>query len=261
MQIGIIIVFIFIHESLKSGELSGITNDIIWTGNFWAVTMLSSAITCLLFLIVRRFDFLFSDTIINSIMQNKFESNFTQKLYKKKLEEIRKFRRSVAKFKKILKMKNEEFDNLSDKRFKDIVDAYKRNHPVDKKSNLNVKKETNEKNYLNNTKQEQQELPILKKAKSQCSDDLTIKEKRSHFNQIIINDGNDAKKNKNKQYSNKNRIHFENELGTENHNDDKDNKDNDYKRKKDPVTKFQTFNKNNIHLFDFNSHPSKFYQN
>lgn len=249
-----LILFIFVHESLNSGEISGITHDILWTFNFWAVTILTCAITCILFLIVRRFDFLFSDTIINSIMQNKFESNFTHKLYKKKLEEIRKFHRSVAKFKKIFKMKNEEFDNLSDKRFKDIVDAYKRNHPVDKKttSSKNLNKELPE-NYI-----EEHQLPILKRAKSQCSDDLNMKEKRTNIYDKITND-RDADKHK-KKGSNKRKIQFENEMVNDNNNYHiNEYNENAYERNKDAVNKYQTFNKNKIQLFDFNSHPSKFF--
>lgn len=153
-------------------------------------------------------------------------------------------------------MKNEDFDNLSDKRFKDIVDAYKRNHLVDKKnSNLNLNKEANENNNNNNNCNKQElQLPILKRAKSRCADDLNLQEKRTnlHLNENIAND-----KQKNQQQSSKRRIHFENEDVNQNINDY--NNDNDYERNKDAVRKYQTFNKNNIHLFDFNSHPSKFF--
>jgi hypothetical protein len=73
-------------------------------------------------------------------MKNNFEEDFTHKLYKKKIEEIRKLHRSIAKFKKLYKIKNDDLDNLSDKRFKDIVDAYKRTHQIGKKNDLNSNK-------------------------------------------------------------------------------------------------------------------------
>lgn len=98
------------------------------SANFWLVTIITCAISFILFFIVRRYDFLFSDTIINSIMQNRFESNYSNKLYKKKLEEIRKFQRSVAKFKRLYKVKNEDCDNYSDKRLKDIVEGFRTKH-------------------------------------------------------------------------------------------------------------------------------------
>lgn len=69
-------------------------------------------------------------------MQNNMEADFTQKLYKKKLEEYRKLSRSIGKFKKLYKIKNQDLDNLSDKRFKDIVDAYKRTHNIEKKGSV-----------------------------------------------------------------------------------------------------------------------------
>lgn len=192
-------------------------------------------------------------------MQNKFESNFTQKLYKKKLEEIRKFHRSIAKFKKIFKMKNQDLDNLSDKRFKDIVDAYKRNHPVDKKSTAKENDNDNDNNI---------QLPILKRAKSQCSDDLNLKEKTTNIYNKITNNGI----SQSKKETEKRKIQFENDVFKEKENnfhDDNDNKNNNANDSDDlvdnekdnniAVKKYQTFNKNNIHLFDFNSHPSKFF--
>jgi len=194
-------------------------------------------------------------------MQNKFESNFTHKLYKKKLEEIRKFRRSIAKFKKIFKMKNEEFDNLSDKRFKDIVDAYKRNHKVEKKTNAN---------NMENIKQSAK----IQKVKSKCYDDLDIKGKTINFYDKITNNNEnlniEKKKNGNNNNINKKKIQLVNETEIMNNNDNYRNKnykhdedmfDNEdiYDRRQESVKRYQSLNKNNIHLFDFNSHPSKFF--
>ncbi len=112
------------------------TIDIIQHFNFWAITIVTSSFSCLLFFIFRRLEFLFSDTIINNMMKNNFEADFSQKLYKKKIEEIRKLHRSIGKFKKLYKLKNEDLDNISDKRFKDIVDAYKRTHQFDRRNNI-----------------------------------------------------------------------------------------------------------------------------
>lgn len=210
-------------------------------------------------------------------MQNKFESNFTHKLYKKKLEEIRKFHRSIAKFKKIFKMKNEEFDNLSDKRFKDIVDAYKRNHPMpaDKKSTANAAE----------IKQQENWVPKVKRAKSQCFDDLDLKEKRLNIYDNITDNNNKHRNllrrnknvNNNKDFNRK-KIHFafdnyEAELNNKNDNYDNKNKETENEnnnkdiyedegaddKRQESIRRYQSLNKNNIHLFDFNSHPSKFF--
>lgn len=176
-------------------------------------------------------------------MQNRFESNFTLKLYKKKLEEIRKFHRSIAKFKKIFKMKNEEFDNLSDKRFKDIVDAYKRNHPIEKK-NIEI-----------NNKNKQEQLPIFKRAKSQCFDDFDIDDNRINIYEKISKDENNQNIN-NKKEIHKKKIHFENNVVSESN---KNQLETNFDKKQESVRKYESLNKNNIHLFDFNSHPSKFF--
>ena len=68
---------------------------------------------------------------------------------------------------------NEEFDNLSDKRFKDIVYAYKRNHLTDTKSTLKQ------------TENKQIHLPMQKRAKSQYSDEFILKEKLTIIYQKI----------------------------------------------------------------------------
>lgn len=173
-------------------------------------------------------------------MQNKFESNFTQKLYKKKLEEIRKFHRSIAKFKKIYKMKNEDFDNLSDKRFKDIVEAYKRNHISDKKHNTNIKH------------QKEENLQEIKRSRSQVFMDLTLKDK--NINLFEANHrNNEDKQNKNKK------IQFKTDKYIENNTKIIDIQESNYSRKHNYERKNESINKNSIHLLDFTSHPSKFF--
>jgi hypothetical protein len=173
-------------------------------------------------------------------MQNRFESNFTLKLYKKKLEEIRMFKRSIAKFNKIFKMKNDEFDNLSDKRFKDIVDAYKRNHPIEKKpinNNYTIKNE---------------KIHSLKKSRSYLGlDNLNTDVNRNNLYKRIYKDEiDDNEKNTNQHY--KNKINFQ---------------DDDIHQEKKGYIKYsgqenfkknEIKNKSSIHLIDFNSQPSKF---
>ena len=149
------------------GEVSGITIDIISSWNFWLVTILSSSISCVLFFMIRRYDFLFSDTIINDIMQNRFESNFWNKINKKKLEEIRKFQRSVSKFKRLYKMKNEEFENYADKRLKEKVEAFK-----------NIKK-SSQNNFITNKNKKRM------RTKSVCNDNVTNDMKEKVFSKII----------------------------------------------------------------------------
>jgi len=174
-------------------------------------------------------------------MQNKFESNFTQKLYKKKLEEIRKFHRSIAKFKKIYKMKNEEFDNLSDKRFKDIVEAYKRNHISEKKVNPKIKNKHDE------------NLQEIKKSRSQVFVDFNLKEdKNKNFLESKYRNIEDNQNNNKK-------IQFKTDKYKENETKIIDVQESNYSRKQHYDRKNESINKNNIHLLDFTSHPSKFF--
>jgi hypothetical protein len=76
---------------------------------------------------MRRFGGLLNDNIINNLRQRRYETNYAKKTYIKKIEEMNKYKRSLAKFKKIYRLQDDyEPDNLADKKIKDVVDTFKR---------------------------------------------------------------------------------------------------------------------------------------
>lgn len=104
------------------------TYDIIGNGVFWLAVFITTFICIVPFLIIRRAESHFSETIINNIKKNRFQKDYTKKLYLSKIKTVTKYRRSVAKFKRIFKQdENVVVDNYADKRMKDIVALYRSN--------------------------------------------------------------------------------------------------------------------------------------
>jgi hypothetical protein len=117
-----------LHESRNSGEISGITGDVVSNILFWLVVIMTSASCLLFFTIARHLEALFSENIINNIRQNRYRHEYEKKIYKRKLEQMSRCKRTLAKFKRLYKQKgeNEEVDiNYADKKMKEIVEMYK----------------------------------------------------------------------------------------------------------------------------------------
>jgi hypothetical protein len=118
-----------LHESRESGEISGITGDIVSNINFWFVVIITSASCLLFFSIARNLEALFSESIINNIRQNKYRHEYEKKIYKKKLEQMGRCKRTLNKFKRLYKHKGEDViendENYADKKMKEMVDLYK----------------------------------------------------------------------------------------------------------------------------------------
>lgn len=128
--------FLFIHNAENSGQLSGITFDCLGNIFFWITTIFTSAVCLIPFFIARRIEYHFSENIINNLMQKKYQHDYAKKIYGKKLEQMTKCTRSIAKFKRMYKANNNEIevDNYRDKKMKEIVDMYKTN----KKSQMKI---------------------------------------------------------------------------------------------------------------------------
>lgn len=138
-QILVYIIFIFIHNTSDSYQVSGYLFDIVGNIQFWLGLILTNYIAIIPFLIMRRYELFFSDNLINNIRYNKFEDDYMKKVYIKKLSEMQKYTRSLAKFKKIYNENvNYEPENLADKKIKDMVDTFKSTRP--RKSLKNIRK-------------------------------------------------------------------------------------------------------------------------
>lgn len=132
-----------IHELRNAGEISGITGDICGNLNFWLTILITSVLAIFPFFIVRRHEYLFSQTIINNLRQNKYEIEYAKKKYVNKIAQLTKYTRYLAKFKKLMKQdpNKVELDNYVDKRMMDIVEMYKST-----KKNEKQKKQEDDKN-------------------------------------------------------------------------------------------------------------------
>ena len=106
-------------------------------------SLLTYLITCsvclILFYILRRGEYFFGGFIVNKIKQKQFDI-FIEKFYQKKVEQMTRVVRNVAKFKRYYynERENIEDDDYNDQKMKKIVEEFK-----DKKSkymNVNLKK-------------------------------------------------------------------------------------------------------------------------
>jgi hypothetical protein len=153
----IYILFIFLHNLSESYQISGIFFDITGNIQFWLSVLITVYISLIFFIAARRIEILFSDNIINNLRHHKYEDDYSKKVYLKKLSEMQKYTRSLAKFKKMLnETDNYEPDNLEDKKLKDMVDTFKSERHKKKLTAINVntykKNQLESNNYVNNYK-------------------------------------------------------------------------------------------------------------
>ena len=94
----------------------------------WLTIIMSCSSCLLLFYIVRRGEYFFGGFITNNIIQNRFKDYFIEKFYQKKVDQMTRVVRSVAKFKRIYYNPNEEDkddDNLADQKMRKFVNEFK----------------------------------------------------------------------------------------------------------------------------------------
>lgn len=135
--------FLFIHNARNAGQLSGITTDCLGNVFFWLTTLFTTVICLIPFFLARRVEYHFTENIIYNLIQNKYQHDYAKKMYVKKLEQMTKCTRSIAKFKRMYKAEIDvEADNYNDKKMKEIVNMYKSN----KKSQMRISTNPNQTN-------------------------------------------------------------------------------------------------------------------
>jgi hypothetical protein len=118
--------FIIFHEKRNYDQLSGATYDCIGNLQFWMALVITVYISLLPYIVISRFEIHFTESLVNNLRHRKYEHDYAKKKYMRKLSEMQKYTRSVAKFKKIYNLNDDyEPDNLADKKIKDMVDTYK----------------------------------------------------------------------------------------------------------------------------------------
>ena len=128
--IQLIITFIFLVFCDQGNDDFEIYNSLtlmLSNANTWLTLLLTIYLCFLLFFILRRAEYFFGGFIENNIMQRNFKDYFIEKFYQKKVEQMTRVVRSVAKFKRIYYNQNEgeQDDNLADQKMRKIVDEFK----------------------------------------------------------------------------------------------------------------------------------------
>ena len=152
-----IVVNILVLVIINSINLERGMDDTLWfiMGNwyFWLSLIAVCGIIGVPFYILRKAEFFFGGFIVNLILQKKINYIYLVKYCQKKVEEMTRVNRSVAKFIKIYKSKdkNEYIDNFADQQMKKIVDEFRVNRKRIKKSKKANKIATNNNiNPINN---------------------------------------------------------------------------------------------------------------
>ena len=146
---GIIIIYVFqffltlsfmiFFEKGKNWELYGTLNFMMKNWINWLTYIITCWICLLFFYILRRGEYYFGGFILNKIKLKQFDI-FIEKFYQKKIEQMTRVVRNVAKFKRFYynKQENIQEDNLNDQKMKKIVDEFKDKQK--KYININLKK-------------------------------------------------------------------------------------------------------------------------
>ena len=128
-QIIIDVVYFIVYNAIDlKVDINGDLYVFLSNGTFWLTLILSCSIIIIPFFILRRAEFFFGGFIVDKIKQNKFEQYYIEKFYQKKIDQMTRATRSVAKFRKIYKNQKDidiAHDNLADQQMRKIVDEYK----------------------------------------------------------------------------------------------------------------------------------------
>ena len=124
MQFTISIIFFTAYNHADGLQLGGILYDVILTPQIWLTIIVTTYFCVIPYIVMRRWEILFSNNIINNLRHKKYEEDLEKKKYLKKMEEIGRFTRFITKFRSMFTKTNEfEPDNLTDKKFKNMVDG------------------------------------------------------------------------------------------------------------------------------------------
>ena len=121
------ILLVFCDQGNDDFEIYNSLTLMLSNANTWLTLLLTIYLCFLLFFILRRAEYFFGGFIENNIMQRNFKDYFIEKFYQKKVEQMTRVVRSVAKFKRIFYHQNEgeQDDNLADQKMRKIVDEFK----------------------------------------------------------------------------------------------------------------------------------------
>ena len=140
-----IIVNVVVLIVINSINLEKGMDDTLWfimsNCYFWFTLIMVVAIIGIPFYILRKAEYFFGGFIVNLILQKKINYIYLGKYCQKKVEEMTRVNRSVAKFIKIYKNKDgaAKIDNFADQQMKKIVDEFKVRRKKLKKGKKNIR--------------------------------------------------------------------------------------------------------------------------
>ena len=140
IQLIITISYLIIFESWEDTDIYGNLRFLIKNWCSWLIIIITCWVCLVFFYILRRGEYFFGGFIINKIKQRQFEI-FIEKFYQKKVEQMTRVVRNVAKFKRIYyneKDDNQEDDNFNNQKMKLYVEEFK--DKKNKYQNISLKK-------------------------------------------------------------------------------------------------------------------------
>ena len=143
LQIVIIIFFLYFCDKANSDfEIYNSLSFMLSNTLTWFTIIMTCSLCLIPYFILRRTEFFFGGFIINKIKLKLYKDTFIEKFYQKKLEQMTRVVRRVAKFKRFYyneKEDNPNDDNLANEKMKKFVDEFK----IKKKNTFMKKNKSN----------------------------------------------------------------------------------------------------------------------
>ena len=149
-----IVVNILVLVTLNQINLELGMDDTLWfimgNLNFWFTLVMVSGILFVPYYILRCAEYFFGGFLVPLILQNKIDHMYYIKYCQKKVDEMTRINRRVAKFMKLYKNPQEanKVDNYADKQMKEIIKQFKKERKLRKKT-INKKNKTQQINNNN----------------------------------------------------------------------------------------------------------------
>ena len=129
LQLLVCFIYLLVCDKLNS-DMDIYDSLAIISGNLfnWLTIIMTSSMCVIPFYILRRVEFFFGEFITNKIKQNNFKDYIIEKFYQKKIDQMTRVVRSVAKFKRLYYQEDDnmkEDDNLANQKMRKIVDQFK----------------------------------------------------------------------------------------------------------------------------------------
>ena len=128
LQFGVLVLFLFFYDKTNDeSEIYGSLSIILSNYLTWLTILITCSYCLFPYYILRRGEFYFGGFIADKIKQRNYKDIFIEKFYEKKVEQMTRVVRNVAKFKRFYYHPNEVLneENLADQKIRKYVDDFK----------------------------------------------------------------------------------------------------------------------------------------